>query len=155
MTRFSARVLGAIAASIFPGAAQATPIPEGFQELQRSLESYGFVIRLERPPLQGAYGLLRTKDKTIWINPVVFELGNAETVLIHEAVHAAQLCTGQGERLRALNLDIPPPALARRYFLRYHNVRRQLEAEAYTIPAQPNARQLALNLLQERCNPQQ
>ncbi|MEO0948314.1 MAG: hypothetical protein AAFY11_09250, partial [Cyanobacteria bacterium J06641_5] len=87
---------------------------------------------------------------TIWINPVVFELGNAEAVLIHEAIHAAQLCAGRGE-LRALGLELPPPALSRRYFLRYHKLRRQLEAEAYTIPAQPNAQELALNLLQEHC----
>jgi len=150
--RFSTTVLGAIAALILPGVARGAPIiPEGFQELQRSLEGYEFVVRLEIPPLRGAYGLLQPQSKTIWINPVVFELGNAESVLIHEAVHAAQLCAGQGKQLRALGLEIPPPAISRRYFLRYHNLRRQLEAEAYTIPAQPNARELALSLLQERC----
>jgi len=145
-------IWGAIATlALARGVGAAPPVSAEFQQLQRSLENYGFIVRLERPPLRGAYGLLQTASKTIWINPVVFELGNAESTLILEAVHAAQLCAGQGENLRALGLDIPPPALSRRYYLRYHKLRRQLEAEAYTVPAQPNALELATNLLQERC----
>ena len=140
----------AIGLLLAPGVAPARTASPGFEQLQRALEANGFVIRLELPPVRGAYGLLEANTKTIWINPVVFELGNAEATLIHESVHAAQLCAGRGE-LQELGLDLPPPPLTRRYFLRYSHLRRQLEAEAYTITAQPNAFDLVLELLQERC----
>ncbi|MEM9156882.1 MAG: hypothetical protein AAGB13_17915 [Cyanobacteria bacterium P01_F01_bin.33] len=147
-----ASVLGAIAISIASQGVRAEVVPADFERLRQSLESYGFAVRVEAPPLRGAFGLLEASSKTIWINPVVFELGNAEVTLIHEAVHAAQACAGRGT-LSPLGLEIPPPTMTRRYFLRYHNLRRQLEAEAYTVPAQPNAIVLVLDLLRKHCAP--
>ncbi|MEO1132851.1 MAG: hypothetical protein AAFX40_09120 [Cyanobacteria bacterium J06639_1] len=162
LTRRSARWLAgcvwAIAAWSTPARAEtvltrafSAPSPE-FDRLQRSLESYGFTVRLEAPPRWGTYGQLQGKTQTIWINPVAFELGNADATLIHEAVHAAQTCAGENGNLRPLGLDIQPPKLTRPYFLRYHNhIRRQLEAEAYTVPAQPNAIAIVHDLLQQHC----
>lgn len=124
--------------------------PTSFERLQRLLEEKGFIVRLELPPVRGAYGLLEANSRTIWINPVAFDLGNAEATLIHESVHAAQLCAGNGE-LQELGLDLPPPKITRRYFLRYSNLRRQLEAEAYTVMAQPDRFDLVLELLQDWC----
>ena len=121
-----------------------------FSRLHQVLENSGFEIRLELPPKRGAYGLLQHSSKTIWINPVVFELGIARPTLVHEAVHAAQSCAGQ-DHLKALGLKIPPPVMTRRFFLRYHSYRRQLEAEAYTIQVQSNGVELAIALLHQHC----
>ncbi len=68
-----------------------------FLELKHKLETYDFIVKIEPPPIRGTYGLLKTKSKTIWINPVVFDLRIALPTLIHEATHAAQLCTGKGK----------------------------------------------------------
>ncbi len=121
-----------------------------FSRLHQVLENSGFEIRMELPPKRGAYGLLQHDSKTIWINPVVFDLGIAQPTLVHEAVHAAQSCAGQ-ENLKTLGLKIPPPVMTRRFFLRYHAYRRQLEAEAYTIQVQPNGVDMAIALLTEHC----
>ena len=121
-----------------------------FFRLHQVLEHHGFEIRLELPPKRGAYGLLQHNSKTIWINPVVFELGIARPTLVHEAVHAAQSCAGQ-ETLKALGIKIPPPLMTRRFFLRYHSYRRQLESEAYTIQVQPDGVDRAIALLNQHC----
>ena len=121
-----------------------------FTRLHQVLENYGFEVRFELPPIRGAYGLLKHDSKTIWINPVVFELKIAQPTLIHEAVHAAQSCAGE-ESLKTLGLKIPPPMVTKPFFFRYHFYRRELEAEAYTIQVQPNATDLALELLDRYC----
>lgn len=123
---------------------------EQFSSLQQVLQQYGFEVRLALPPKRGAYGLLENSTKVIWINPIVFELGIARPTLVHEAVHAAQSCSG-GEDLRALNLEMTPPPKTRRFFLRYHSIRRQLEAEAYTVQVQPDGVEKAITLLHQHC----
>ena len=127
-----------------------------FELLQKTLTDYGFIVKLEIPPYQNKYGikpygLLEGKSKTIWINPVVFELGNAEPTLIHEATHAAQLCAGNGE-FALLNLGIDPPKMTHPYFMRYHNYRREIETEAYTVQVQPNRLEIANRLLNSYCS---
>jgi len=121
-----------------------------FSRLQQVLEQFGFEVRLASPPKRGAYGLLENSTKVIWINPVVFELGIARPTLVHEAVHAAQRCAG-GEQLRTVGLEVTPPPMTRRFFLRYHSHRREIEAEAYTIQVQPDGVDLAIALLQQHC----
>ncbi|MGK7952745.1 MAG: hypothetical protein AB4368_29125 [Xenococcaceae cyanobacterium] len=127
-----------------------TPDPE-FRRLYRVLEKHGFEVRLELPPKQGAYGLFEHNSQTIWINPVVFELGIAQPTLVHEAVHAAQSCAGK-TGLTTLNLDLSPPQITKPFFFRYHNYRRELEGEAYTIQVQPNRTELAIELLERYCS---
>ena len=127
-----------------------------FESLQKTLTDYGFIVKLEIPPYQNKYGitpygLLEGKTKTVWINPVVFELGNAEPTLIHEATHAAQLCAGNGE-FGLLNLGIDPPKMTHPYFMRYHNYRREIETEAYTVQVQSNRLELADRLLNSHCS---
>ena len=126
-----------------------------FESLQTALIDYGFVVKLEIPPYQNKYGikpygLLEGKTKTIWINPVVFDLGNAKPTLIHEATHAAQLCAGEGN-FELLNLDIDPPRITHPYFMRYHNYRKEIEAEAYTVQVQPNSLEIVDRLLDTHC----
>lgn len=127
-----------------------------FELLQKTLTDYGFIVKLEIPPYQNRYGmtpygLLEGKTQTVWINPVVFELGNAEPTLIHEAIHAAQLCAGNGD-FALLNLGIDPPKMTHPYFMRYHNYRREIETEAYTVQVQPDRIEIANRLLNSHCS---
>lgn len=103
------------------------------------------------PPRRGAYGLLKENSQTIWVNPIVFELHIATQTLVHEAVHAAQVCKGKG-KIRALGLNIQPSNYARPFFSHYLNSHRQnLEREAYAVQTQPNRFELAISLLQQHC----
>ena len=127
-----------------------------FNRLQQILINHGFTVKQEIPPKINnlglrPYGLMNSQTKTIWINPVVFELGNAQAVLIHEAVHAAQTCAGGG-RVALLNLDLDPPQFTRPYFMRYHSYRREIEAQAYTVQVQPDSLAIAIELLEQHCS---
>ena len=127
-----------------------------FNRLQQILINHGFTVKQEIPPKTNnlglrPYGLMNSQTKTIWINPVVFELGNAQAVLIHEAVHAAQTCAGGG-RVALLNLDLEPPQFTRPYFMRYHSYRREIEAQAYTVQVQPDSLAIAIKLLEQYCS---
>jgi hypothetical protein len=138
-----------------------------FIQLKKQLESYGFQVKIAIPPdfdlpkrqdgLDGSvskpYGLLHSQSKSIWINPIAFELGISKAALIHEAVHAAQYCAGNGN-IKAIALDLEPIPQALPYFKRYVNTQRQdLEREAYTVQSQPNSYELARSLLDKHCQP--
>ena len=56
------------------------------------LKEKGFNIKFEIPPRKGVYGLFQSKNKTIWISPISFELGIGRQTILHEATHAAQSC---------------------------------------------------------------
>jgi hypothetical protein len=119
--------------------------------LKKKLENYGFEVRLEASPVRGSYGLLQTASKQIWIDPLVFELGIAKPTLIHEAVHAAQYCAGNG-KIMALGLTISPPNVARPFFMGYkHGMRRHLEAEAYAVQTHPDGLDMVISLLAKHC----
>lgn len=122
-----------------------------FDQLQQTLENHDFTVTLALPPQPGAYGLLQPSTRTIWINPVVFALGIAEPALVHEAVHAAQLCSGSAAALNPLNLGLTPYARAYRLYMRYTGMRRTLEMEAYTIQARPDRIAYVSELLNSRC----
>jgi len=127
-----------------------------FDNLEQILISYDFIVKQELPPKIGnsrlrPYGLMNSKTKTIWINPVVFELGNARPVLIHEAVHAAQTCAGDGQ-ISLVELDLEPPQFTRPYFMRYHSYRREIEAQAYTVQVQTDSLAIAIGLLEQNCD---
>lgn len=128
------------------------PTPEQqFLDLKSRLEATGFQVIIQPPPRRGVYGLLEETSKKIWINPLVFELHIATQTLIHEAVHAAQVCHGKG-KIKALGLDIQPSNYARQFFNHYPNGnRRNLETEAYAVQTQPNSFQLTISLLQQHC----
>jgi hypothetical protein len=129
------------------------PIQESsFEMLKKQLEQVNFQVILDLPPQRGAYGLLKSDSKKIWINPVVFELGIAEQTLIHEAVHAAQVCKGKG-KLALLGLDIDPLIYAQPFFMHYADAdRRELEREAYAVQTQPNRVELISSLLKKYCH---
>ncbi|MBD2395708.1 hypothetical protein H6G11_15800 [Cyanobacterium aponinum FACHB-4101] len=127
------------------------PTQDKFNTLKRTLENYNFNVKIEPPPLRSTYGLLQVKTRTIWINPIVFDLQIALPTLIHEATHAAQLCAGKNE-ITALNLSLSPPNIARPYFTHYnHGLRRHLEAEAYAVQTHPEGYDLVISLLNKHC----
>ncbi|MGK7880393.1 MAG: hypothetical protein AB4060_09880 [Crocosphaera sp.] len=122
-----------------------------FNQLKQELETAGFEVILALPPKRGAYGLLQVSTKKIWINPVVFDLHIALPTLIHESVHASQVCAGNGQ-ITTLGLTLKPMNQARPFFQGYTDThRRDLEREAYTVQTQPNSFELALSLLREHC----
>jgi len=122
-----------------------------FRELKKHLENHNFIVKIESPPVRSTYGLLDTKTRTIWIEPLVFELGIALPTLIHEATHAAQLCEGKGQ-IRALGLPFSPPNISRPFFTHYnHGLRRHLEAEAYAVQTHPDGYNLVISLLDKHC----
>ena len=136
-----------------------------FIQLKTQLENYGFKVNIALPPeynrphrriefkqrVPKPYGLLSVKNKSIWINPIVFELGNSNAVLIHEAVHAAQYCAGNGT-IQTIGLNIEPITQARPWFKSYVNIHNQaVEKEAYAVQTQPNSYELAQSLLEEHC----
>jgi hypothetical protein len=136
-----------------------------FMDLKKQLESYGFQVKIAIPPelswsrqegdlkpkFSRPYGLLHSQSKSIWINPITFELGISKAVLIHETIHAAQYCAGNGN-IQAINLDLEPIPQALPYFKRYVDTQRQdLEREAYTVQSQPNSYELARSLLNQHC----
>lgn len=130
---------------------QSLTADQQFLDLENRLKKAGFQVIIKLPPIRGAYGLLEESSKTIWINPVVFELQIATQTLIHEAVHAAQVCKGKG-KITVLGLDIQPINYARPFFSHYRNGYRQnLEREAYAVQTQPNRFELAMSLVQEYC----
>lgn len=122
-----------------------------FERLQRILEQANFVVKLELPPKTGSYGLLELATRTVWVNPVVFELGIAEHTLVHEAVHAAQLCGSHGD-IGPLALGLEPPLVVRPYFMRYQGIRRLVEAEAYTVQALDNRVDYVIELVNTHCD---
>ena len=129
------------------------PIQESsFEMLKKQLEQANFQVILDLPPQRGAYGLLKADSKKIWINPVVFDLGIAEQTLVHEAVHAAQVCKGKG-KLSLLGLEIDPLIYAQPFFMHYADGdRKQLEREAYAVQTQSNRVELVSSLLKKYCN---
>lgn len=124
---------------------------EAFIRLQQTLEEDGFRVVFQRPPKRNTYGSLYVETKTILINPVVFDLGNAEATLVHEAVHAAQLCAS-GQPLRSLGLSVSKDKRLRRFYLRYEGALRPIEAEAYSIQIHPQKVDQAIFLLQKHCS---
>lgn len=140
-----------------------------FISLKTQLENYGFQVNLAIPPdfslpeqqsdfvrrsVRKPYGVLNTSKKAIWINPIVFELGNSTAVLIHEAVHAAQYCAGDG-KIQTIGIDIEPIPQARPLFNRYLNLHsRAVEKEAYAVQTQSNSYELVKFLLEQHCSHQ-
>ncbi|MEN9565741.1 MAG: hypothetical protein RLZZ69_937 [Cyanobacteriota bacterium] len=135
-----------------------------FIQLKTQLESYGFQVNIAIPPdltvpkqqdglrrIRKPYGMLHPMSKSIWINPIAFELGFSQATLIHETVHAAQYCAGNGN-IKPIKLNLKPISQARPFFKRYVDTQRQdLEKEAYTVQSQPNSYELARFLLDRHC----
>ena len=125
------------------------------EQLQRSLLRHGFTIDVRQPPGQ-AYGRFISAEKRLEISPLVQDLGITCPVLLHEAVHAAQSCPNGTLSLIGVQRPVDPAVGSRiRYLLRNHYKpkRTALEQEAFVIQSQPDAEQLIITALKQRCSP--
>jgi len=145
-------IFPAIAFNLIVLVAQGPVQESSFAMLKKQLEQANFQVVFDLPPQRGAYGLLKADTRKIWINPVVFELGIAEQTLVHEAVHAAQVCKGK-DKLSLLGLEIDPLIYAQPFFMHYADTdRKELEREAYAVQTQSNRVELVSSLLKKYCN---
>ena len=125
------------------------------EQLQRSLLNHGFTIDVRQPPGQ-AYGRFIPAEKRLEISPLVRELGITRAVLLHEAVHAAQSCPNGALSLIGVQRKVDPAVVSRiRYLLHNHykSNNTALEQEAFVIQSQPDAEQLIITALNQRCSP--
>ena len=134
----------------------ALPAPAAdLEQLQRSLLRHGFTIEIRQPPGQ-AYGRFIPAEKRLEISPLVQDLGITRPVLLHEAVHAAQSCPSGTLSLIGVQRPVDPAVGSRiRYLLlnHYKPNRTALEQEAFVIQSQPDAEQLIITALKQRCSP--
>ena len=125
------------------------------EQLQRSLLRHGFTIDVRHPPGQ-AYGRFISTEKRLEISPLVQELGISRPVLLHEAVHAAQSCPHGSLTLIGVQRSVDPAVASRiRYLLSNHYKPNSaaVEQEAFVIQSQPDAEQLIITALDQRCSP--
>ena len=125
------------------------------EQLQRSLLRHGFTIDVRHPPGQ-AYGRFIWAEKRLEISPLVQELGITRPVLLHEAVHAAQSCPHGSLTLIGVQRSVDPAVASRiRYLLSNHYKPNSaaVEQEAFVIQSQPDAEQLIITALDQRCSP--
>ena len=124
------------------------------EQLQRSLLSHGFTIEEQQPPGK-TYGRFIPAQKRLQISPLVRELGITRAVLLHEAVHAAQSCPDGALSLIGVQRRVDPVIGSRiRYILhsQYKPHAAALEREAFVIQSQPDAEQLIITALNQRCS---
>ena len=134
-----------------PGRAMAN----GLLTLQQALLRHGFRIEVRQLPGR-AYGRFVPSQKLLEISPVVHELGIAQQVLLHEAVHAAQSCPSGKLTLIGIQRRADPAVESRiRYLLsnHYRQDHMSLEQEAFLIQGQEDAEALVVKALKERCQP--
>ena len=125
------------------------------EQLQRSLLHHGFTIDVRQHPGQ-AYGRFIPAEKRLEISPLVRELGITRAVLLHEAVHAAQSCPNGALSLIGVQRKVDPAVVSRiRYLLQNHykSNNTALEQEVFVIQSQPDAEQLIITALNQRCSP--
>jgi len=138
--------------------AQATPWPAALHPelhpLLQALQRHGFRVVLQRPPSPGAYGQFVAASRMLWITPISFALGIGRQTLLHEATHAVQSCP-LGV-VQPVGWNLPLSAVVRREidaitFIRYGHGNKAVEREAFALQGQPNAVELLLRALRQRC----
>ena len=118
------------------------------------LKEKGFNIKFEIPPRKGVYGLFQSKNKTIWISPISFELGIGRQTILHEATHAVQSCpygllTPIGWKLSTSQFikNEVQAILVKNY----DSSQYLIEEEAFSLQGQRNGVDLLLKALKHRC----
>jgi len=146
------RLLKAVALfMLLPTSASAADL----NDLYRALLRHGFAIE-ERQPPGNAYGRFIPSERRLEISPLVRELGIARPVFLHEAVHAAQSCPNGDLSLIGVQRRVDPVVNSRiQYLLRTHYkpINIALEQEAFMIQGQPDAEEIIITALSNRCVP--
>ena len=129
-------------------------LAEDLNALRKSLSEAGYEVRIQKPPMEGAYGLVNKKSKTIWIAPISKEMGVFRTTFIHESVHAAQACkTGEFEPI-GWNLEVDEAvrvSIESILYRRYPSNKFDIEREAFLMQGQPDAITRIQKVLKENC----
>ena len=135
-------------------AAAEVGLAEDLNSLRKSLSEAGYEVRIQKPPLEGAYGLVNKKSKTIWIAPIAKEMGVFRTTFIHESVHAAQTCkTGEFEPI-GWNLQVDDAvrvSIESILYRQYPSSKFDIEREAFLMQGQPDAINRIQKVLKENC----
>ena len=117
-------------------------LADDLSDLKQSLLKAGFKVKLEKPPMQGAYGLINIKKKTIWIAPITSEMGIFRATFVHEAVHAAQTCrTGKLQPI-GWTLEVDDAVrlgIESILYRKYTSEKFDIEREAFFMQGQPDA----------------
>ena len=129
-------------------------LPEDLNSLRKSLSEAGYKVKIQKPPMEGAYGLVNKKSKTIWITPIAKEMGVFRTTFIHESVHAAQACkTGEFEPI-GWNLEVDEAvrlSIESILYRKYPSNKFDIEREAFLMQSQPDAITRIQKVLKENC----
>ena len=150
----STLVLSMVIASAALAPKPLTALPADLQPLVRDLQTRGFQIRIALPPIREAYGLFQSKNRTLWLSPLTFELGIARQTFLHEVVHAVQSCPSG--TLTPIGWRVQLPAVVDREIsgiltTRYHHGNRALEQEAFSVQGQADAVPRLQQALRQRC----
>lgn len=135
-------------------ATESTILAEDLSRLRRSLAEAGYEVKIEKPPMQGAYGLVNIKTKTMWIAPITREMGIFRTTFLHESVHAAQACkTGE---LNAIGWklevdDAVRVSIESILYRKYPSNKFEIEREAFLMQGQADAVDKIINVLEKNC----
>ena len=129
-------------------------ITEDLEPLLELLREKGFVVKFQKPPKKGVYGLFNSKNKILWVSPLSFELGIGRQTLLHEATHAAQSCLY--DSLTPIGWKLPISPLIKKeikslLYNRYDNKKYIIENEAFTLQSQKNAVTLLSKAINQRC----
>ena len=147
-------VMWSQAASNQSKAAADVVLAEDLNSLRKSLSEAGYEVRIQKPPMEGAYGLVNKKSKIIWIAPIAKEMGLFRTTFIHESVHAAQACkTGEFEPI-GWNLEVDEAvrvSIESILYRRYPSNKFDIEREAFLMQSQPDAITRIQKVLKENC----
>jgi len=132
----------------------APALPPDLAGLVQALRRAGFQVRLEAPPRRDVYGLFQADKRTLWVTPISFALGIGRQTLLHEATHAVQSCPLGVVQPVGWTLPISP--VVRREieaitYIRYGHGNKAVEREAFALQGQPNAVDLLLRALRQRC----
>ncbi len=129
-------------------------LAEDLNRLRLALTEAGYKVKFEDPPMQGAYGLVNIKTKTIWIAPITQEMGIFRTTFLHESVHAAQACkTGELNTIgwkhevdNAVRVSIESIL-----YRKYPSNKFEIEREAFQMQGQPDAVGKIVEVLEKNC----
>ena len=127
---------------------------DDLKPLLNLLRDKGFIVKFKNPPQKGVFGLFQSKNKTIWISPITYELGIFRQTILHEATHAAQSCPYGLLNPIGLNLPISPfirKEIQSNLLRNYSRNNFLIEEEAFSLQGQKNAVELLLKALDERC----
>ena len=135
-------------------AAAEVVLAEDLNSLRNSLSEAGYEVRIQKPPMEGAYGLVNKKSKTIWIAPISEDMGVFRTTFIHESVHAAQACkTGEFEPI-GWSLEVDEAvrvSIESILYRKYPSNKFDIEREAFLMQGQPDAITRIQKVLKENC----